>query len=93
MSSLHTINKKCLVNTCRQFLQPGDSVLFIEDAVYISMDLPALNSLPISIDLYSLGEDLAARGLSGSTQHRISVINYPGFVDLCCKHSKVINWF
>lgn len=93
MSSLHTINSKCLLNTCRQFLQPGDGVIFIEDAVYISLDFPTVDSLPNGIDLYTLAEDLAARGISDPIQNKTSVINYRGFVDLCCKHSKVINWF
>lgn len=80
------------IEQCIQYLQPGDIVLFIQDGVITtsSMNKYALCLQQLAdVDIYTLKEDLLARGLTVSLGESI---NYTGFVQLTCKESQIQAW-
>ena len=101
MSILHTINKspfeKTAFSSCLGHLVGGSSVLMIEDGVYGALQgTSAEASVKQALDtvkVYVLGPDLKARGFSDERIiPGISVVDYPGFVDLATEHDKVQAW-
>ena len=98
MSLLHTVNKspfeKNSLETCLRIAVKGSSVLLIEDGVYgamkgTSLDT-ALSDAGNRLQLYVLGPDLTARGLSEEDLlDCIDVVDYDGFVDLVIAHDAV----
>lgn len=96
----HTINKSPyhqfnLLGTL-EVPQNGDSILFYEDGVYACMEGTDVGKLLSmyndDITLYALDSDIEARGLSNRLIQRVMIIDYDGFVDLCVKAIKVVNW-
>ena len=102
MSTLHTVNKSpfergSLASALAHAL-PGDSVLLIEDAVLgaraaASKTSDLLKSAMPTCAVYVLGPDLSARGIpSTDVVDGITVVDYPGFVDLVTGHDKTQAW-
>ena len=92
MSILHTLNKAELLPLGRRAMQSGDSLVLIENGVYLavtSQDPP----WPEQVQVYALESDLSARGLAGRIQPGIKVLSMSSLVSLCCNHDRVINWF
>ena len=98
---LHVVNKspfeKNSLDTCIRLSKSGSDILLIEDGVYgalfnseIAGDMTAcLNDR----NVYVLGPDLQARGISESQLvSGISVIDYGGFVRLAAAQPKVQSW-
>jgi len=97
MAILHTWNKAATGHSSfRQSLacmSSTDSLLLLEDAVYLVLDTGKLQVLTsATTQLYALAEDLAARGISAKIPSAINVINYKEFVALCLTHDKLVNW-
>jgi len=92
MSHLHTVNSSEQLSDCARFLTDGDALLLIEDGVYCLV-ADELNNLSKSVTVYALHDDIDARGLGQHTLDRSKTISYTGFIQLCCDHPKVINWF
>jgi tRNA 2-thiouridine synthesizing protein B len=46
----------------------------------------------LTCPVYVLSEDLQARGLSGQISHKVTPIDYTGFVDLTEKHRQHVAW-
>jgi tRNA 2-thiouridine synthesizing protein B len=95
--TLHTFNKSpaqgaAMLAQCLLALAPGDSLLFIEDAVYAALAGGLPDTLPQDVRLYVLSEDLAARGISARIRPEFSRVDYQGFVALCLQHARVVNW-
>jgi tRNA 2-thiouridine synthesizing protein B len=99
--TLHTYNKslnagEARLQTCLRMLTAGDSLLLLEDGVYVATQLhegaPIRNQVPAGVALYALTPDVAARGISGKIPADFSGIDYAGFVQLCLAHSRVVNW-
>lgn len=99
--TLHTYNKAlssgaARVQDCLRMLGPGDSLLLIEDGVYLAAQLSpgtALRSqIPAGVSLYTLDPDVVARGISRKIPADFSGIDYSGFVQLCLAHPRVVNW-
>jgi tRNA 2-thiouridine synthesizing protein B len=44
-----------------------------------------------SIALFALEEDIVARGL-GNLPERVQQVDYPGFVELCCRYARTNAW-
>lgn len=88
MSTLHIINQSPWRSDswgrCLSLLSEGDALILIEDAVYAVSrdDLPA--------NCYVLEPDLQARGLT--PRDAVTCVDYPGFVDLTCRHSRSVSW-
>jgi len=99
--TLHTYNKslsagEARLQSCLRLLAPGDSLLLLEDGVYLAAQLQEKmqNSRPSlqGVKLYALTPDVVARGISGKIPADFSGIDYPGFVQLCLAHPRVVNW-
>ncbi|WP_163833219.1 sulfurtransferase complex subunit TusB [Spartinivicinus ruber] len=95
---LHTLNQASekLIQSCSDTMVAGDSLLLIEEGVYlgiqetISMKLLAMHT---EINLYALKPDCIARGIKALLFPDIQLIGYPGFVKLCTEHKQVISWY
>jgi tRNA 2-thiouridine synthesizing protein B len=99
--TLHTYNKslsagEARLQNCLRMLTAGDSLLLLEDGVYLTAQLhegaPLRSQLPPGVALYALAPDIAARGISGKIPADFSGIDYAGFVQLCLAHARVVNW-
>jgi tRNA 2-thiouridine synthesizing protein B len=96
MTCLHTISKSPaskLLSTCASVLNPGDGILFIEDGVYYCSLPESGRHRSSDIRLFGLKEDAAARGLSVRSAADVELVDYAGFVELCCKYDKIVSWF
>ena len=96
MSSLHTINRspsKGLLETCASVLTQGDAVLFIEDGVYYCMQQDCWPDLLADVSVFSLREDMCARGILDRNATSAKLIGYEQFVELCCEYDKTVSWF
>lgn len=99
--TLHTWNKATTtapqLAACLAVLAEGDSLLLLEDAVYLALDAAFMSrfaaELPDSPRLYALAPDLAARGISARISPAVNVIGYKEFVALSLQHQRVVNWF
>jgi len=101
MSSLHIWNKADAhaeaLTLCLATLAPGDALLLVEDAVYLSGEagiatLRAAMAHPEGITLHALAPDLAARGISARISPLVNVVEYPDFVALSLQHARVVSW-
>ncbi len=102
MSTLHTVNKSpfergSLASALAHAL-PGDAVLLIEDAVVgarasATKTAEMLKAAMPGCTLHVLGPDLAARGIPlTDVVDGMTVVDYPGFVDLVAGHDKTQAW-
>jgi|TARA_R110002126_G_scaffold138654_1_gene283233 tRNA 2-thiouridine synthesizing protein B len=76
---------------------PKQGLLLIEDGVYALLPrttaLSALQLLPASVRLYALETDVIARGLAmDDVPKRVTLVDYPTFVQLCTQYDKVLSW-
>ena len=101
MSTLHMVNKspfeRGAMQSCLEHALEGDGVLLFEDGVYGAVKGSAVPGLienkAGSVKVYVLGPDLAARGIAGGRLiEGITVVDYPGFVDLVTAHKGTQSW-
>ena len=83
---LHTINKPESLLSCQELIKDSDSVLLLEDGVYLAND-------PIPGLVHALRSDVLARGFKILERQRIKLIDYKEFVELTCRAEKVCAWF
>jgi sulfur relay protein TusB/DsrH len=83
---LHTINKPEILLSCEELIKDSDSVLLLEDAVYLAND-------PIPGLVHALRSDVLARGFKILERQKIKLIDYKEFVELTCRAEKVCAWF
>ena len=96
MSILHTITRSpssALLASCANLLGENDAILFIEDGIYYCTDEGHLSGIETPAKLYTLRADLVARGMLNRNVSKAEIINYDGFVQLCCEYDKVVSWF
>ncbi|MCH8499002.1 MAG: sulfurtransferase complex subunit TusB [Marinobacter sp.] len=82
MPQLHIINKApghTRFDACLAALQPGDSLLLIEDAVIACIDIQA--HWPEQVNIMALEADLRARGITAPASN-ISPADYDRWVKL-----------
>ena len=83
---LHTINKPKALVSCNELIKDSDSVLLLEDGVYlVNESIPGV--------VYALKKDLQARGFKILRQRGIELIDYKKFVEISCRADKVCAWF
>ncbi len=74
----------------------GSAVLLIEDAVYAatqgSVASAKIQSAMADVQIYALGPDLDARGMSSRVLDGVKVVDYSGFVDLVTEHNSCQSW-
>ncbi len=99
MSILHTVNKspfqKNDLASCLIHANSGDAVLLIEDGVYgaINNTTGAIQAAKSEADIYCLGGDLAARGISrDKIADGVKIVDYDGFVELVTLNDAVNSW-
>lgn len=94
-STLHTLNKApadtVLWSSCLAAIQPNDTLLLIEDAVYAAVDTH-IERTPTHPAFFYLKADIEARGLLAHVNPN-RLIDDDQFVTLSCAHSKVVSWF
>ena len=83
---LHTINKPAALLSCKELIKYSDSVLLLEDGVYLANE-------PIPGVVYALKKDLQARGFKFLERKKVKLIDYKEFVELSCRADKVCAWF
>lgn len=96
MSALHTISKSAALNkasTSVVAVASCDAVLFLEDGVYLAWRSDQLDHFQAGLKFFALRPDIQARGLSDRLDERVQLVDYEGFVDLCCDYDKVVSWF
>lgn len=101
MTTLHMVNKspfeRNAMRSCLEHTLEGDGVLLFEDGVYGALKGSSVTGLIEKkagmVKLYVLGPDLAARGITdGRIVDGITVVDYPGFVDLVTTHERTQSW-
>jgi tRNA 2-thiouridine synthesizing protein B len=96
MSILHTISKppgSGLFESCNSLLKAGDCVLFIEDGAYHCLDGSPIFNTNADVKFSVLVEDAQARGLVGRLSPSVATTDTSGFVELCVRFEKIVNWF
>jgi tRNA 2-thiouridine synthesizing protein B len=99
MGTLHLLSHSPFTDSrlksCMQMLGPGDGLLLTGDAVYAlqpeSLALLELLQQPEGVSIFALQEDTFARGLT-TLAHRVQVIDYATFVELCTIYSRINSW-
>jgi tRNA 2-thiouridine synthesizing protein B len=96
---LHTINKSPFSNSalsdCLRLCSNDATIVLIEDGVYAALaDAQWIEQITARrSNIYALAPDLAARGLSDRIASAVNVIDYAGFVELCCAHTTIQSWY
>lgn len=94
---LHVVNKSPYdannLETATAYMQGGDTLLLIEDAIYAAIKSGKASSLLEGKNVSVLGPDVAARGIGeDKLLEDVNVIDYAGFVDLVEANDKVQSW-
>lgn len=96
---LHIVNRAPLagpaLTDCLRICDAAAGILLIEDGVVAALAngdwLPRI--LERTPNLYVLEADVAARGLIGKIHRDARVVDYPGFVALCCEYPGTYSWY
>lgn len=99
MATLHLLSHSPFADdrlaSCLQLLSAEDALLLTGDAVYAlqggTAQRQALDLMPAGIVLFALKEDVTARGLTGLPE-RLQLVDYAGFVELCCRFDRTNAW-
>lgn len=99
MATLHLLSHSPFADgrlaSCLQLLSAEDALLLTGDAVYAlqggTAQRQALDLMPAGIVLFALEEDVTARGLTGLPE-RLQLVDYAGFVELCCRFDRTNAW-
>lgn len=91
---LHIVSKSPFshpaLSLCLASIQNNDAMILTEDGVYALMDKNL--SVPQTIGVYALTQDVKARGVeawAGNTK----LVDYADFVDLVAGAEKSVSWF
>lgn len=88
---LHTVSKSPFHSdafaSCLRNAADADHILLIEDGVY------ALLGEQPERRLFTLADDVAARGLSDSVSPQVTPVDYDGFVRLAAEASGTQSWY
>ncbi len=97
---LHIVNKSATernsLESALRLATKGSAVLLIEDAVYAATTGSAaatkVQAAMADLQVYALGPDLDARGMSARVLDGVKVVDYGGFVDLVTEHNSCQSW-
>lgn len=96
---IHTVNKPptlpAAFDACVRTCMPESYVVLIEDGVYHATQASAITEL---LDrgvagVYALEPDVTARGVGSHLAPGVQLIDYPGFVQLCCEAGPIKSWY
>lgn len=92
MSTLHIVSCSPqlaeIYSSLRRLLGPDDGILLTGDGVYAGVQPETGLTAP----LYALKPDVIARGLQSLWPDSIQLIDHAGYVDLCVRYDKSLNW-
>ncbi len=86
---LHTINKPEALSKCLAMIGDDDTVLLIEDGVYLA----ASNALPVNVSVKAIAADVVARGFGERLPENIEQVSYEQFVQIAVAATQTCNWF
>jgi sulfur relay protein TusB/DsrH len=90
MSTLHIVSCTPSATSTLAALQrvctPTDGTLLTGDGVYLGMQRPSMHAL------HALRPDVEARGLLSQWPADIPLVDHSGYVDLCIRYEKSLNW-
>ena len=95
---LHIISKASLLNDpmvrISDYIQPSDTILLIQDAIYVAYQNNAQISDFIALggDVCILKPDAVARGMSSTGGNSINYIDFKGFVELTARYETSLSW-
>jgi len=97
---LHIVNKSATernsLDSALRLATKGSTLLLIEDAVYAATQgseaSAKIQSAMADIQVYALGPDLDARGMSARVLDGVKVVDYGGFVDLVTENKNCQSW-
>ncbi|KAB7894997.1 sulfurtransferase complex subunit TusB [Rouxiella sp. S1S-2] len=86
--------QQCDLAALIRLISPSDALLLMQDGVTAALEnsLAQSHISVLSCPVYVLSEDLQARGLIGQISHKVTPIDYTGFVDLTEKHTQHVAW-
>ena len=92
MSILHIVScspqSAETLGSLRRLLGPDDAILLTGDGVYAGVQ----QATGLTAPLYALNPDVVARGLQSLWPGSIRLIDHAGYVDLCVRYDKSLNW-
>lgn len=90
MSTLHIVSGAPSAHVTLEALQRAcstqDGILLTGDGVYLGLQHPDLPAL------HALRPDVEARGLLAQWPADIPLVDHTGYVDLCIRFAKSLNW-
>ncbi|OIQ24157.1 sulfurtransferase complex subunit TusB [uncultured Vibrio sp.] len=91
---LYIVTKPENLPVVSKFAGSLDEVILTQSSVYLCNPKHFQHSLldALSCPVYSLANDLQARGIEGLCAQAISIVNMDEFVDLTAKHDKSVSW-
>ena len=95
---LHIVSKSPFANSalgeCLRVCGEQAVIILIEDAVNAALANTewALSLKSAGHSVFVLREDLEARGLIALIDRSFNVVDYAGFVQLCCEHTPIVSW-
>lgn len=90
---LHIVKSLEKLKLVSRYLQPTDTLLLVENAIYASSPQAEYDAqIERAGQVFVLQEDLQARGWSEKVAPNMHIINRFEFVELTVKHSKSISW-
>ena len=96
---LHIVNKSPLDRPALDAAiqtDAGGAILLIEDGVYAvtkgNAAEPRIKTAMGKFKFYALGPDVEARGIADRVMDGITLVDYPGFVDLVADNKTCQSW-
>ncbi|MFV0449519.1 MAG: sulfurtransferase complex subunit TusB [Vibrio sp.] len=90
---LHIVKSLEKLKLVSRYLQPTDTLLLVENAIYASSPQAGYDAHIVRAgQVFVLQEDLQARGWSEKVAPNMQIINRFEFVELTINHSKSISW-
>jgi len=97
-SSLHIVSKSPFANSaladCLRVCGEQAVIVLIEDAVNAALANTewVLQLKTAAHAVFVLSEDIDARGLTALIETSFTIVDYAGFVQLCCDHTPIVSW-
>lgn len=93
MSTLHIVScapsASATLDSLHRACSKQDGILLTGDGVYLGLPSSNLPGLPTP---HALRHDVEARGLLAEWPADIPLVDHAGYVDLCIRFTKSLNW-